>query len=151
MSGNATTSAPLTVNVQNAAPSGLVAAWAFDEGTGLVANDASGNAHAGTLSNATWAAGGKFGEALSFNGTDSWVTVDNAPDLMLTGGMTLEAWVRPSAIDGFETVVLKERFDPPVRTRCTHTTPTAARWGPAGTSTPTPAPTPARAAPRRCR
>jgi hypothetical protein len=95
--------------VENTAPRGLVAAWDFDEGAGGVANDLTGNGHAGTLRNAGWSSSGKFGGALWFNGVDAWVTVDDAADLRLTNGMTVEAWVRPDGFDGFETVVLKER------------------------------------------
>ena len=51
---------------------------------------------------------GRFGGALSFDGVNDLVTVLDANDLDLTTGMTLEAWVRPTAINGFETVVLKE-------------------------------------------
>jgi hypothetical protein len=40
----------------DAQPAGLVAAYAFDEGSGPTAADASGNGNAGTLVNATWTA-----------------------------------------------------------------------------------------------
>jgi len=61
-------------------------------------------------SHATWTAGGKFGAALSFDGSSSWVTVADAPDLDLSDGMTLEAWVRPSALGtSWRTVLFKER------------------------------------------
>jgi hypothetical protein len=108
-SGNETTSAPVALDVQNTAIPGLVAAWGFDDASGMNATDATGNGHTGVLYNAAWSANGKFGGALSFNDVDSWVTVEDAPDLHLTSGMTLEAWVLPTAINGFETVVLKER------------------------------------------
>ena len=51
------------------APTGLVAAYGFDEGTGTTTADSSGNGNTGTLTNATWTTAGKFGKALSFNGT----------------------------------------------------------------------------------
>jgi hypothetical protein len=108
-SGNETTSEPVAFEVANTAVPGLVAAWGFDEGFGATANDATGNGHKGTISNAEWQAAGKFGGALLFNGVDSWVAVDDAQDLDLAGAMTVEAWVMPFDIDGFETVVLKER------------------------------------------
>ena len=41
---------------------------------------------------------GKFGGALSFNGTSSVVTVPNSASLQLSTGMTLEAWVDPSKV-----------------------------------------------------
>ena len=41
---------------------------------------------------------GKFGNALSFNGTSARVTVADSPSLRLTSGMTLEAWVFPTTV-----------------------------------------------------
>ena len=57
----------------------------------------SGNGNNGTLTNATWAgaAAGRFGNALSFNGTNASVTIPDSASLDLTTGMTLEAWVQP--------------------------------------------------------
>jgi chitodextrinase len=78
-----------------AATSGLVAAYAFDEGSGTTVADASGNGNTGTVANATWVAG-KYGQALSFNGTSSRVTVPNSASLQLSAGLTLEAWVNPA-------------------------------------------------------
>ena len=79
-----------------AATSGLVAAFSFDEGSGSTVADASGNGNNGTVANTTWAAAGKYGKALSFNGTSARVTVPNAASLQLSAGMTLEAWVNPA-------------------------------------------------------
>ena len=53
------------------AATGLVAAYGFDEGTGTTVTDASGNGNTGTTSNTTWAATGKYGKALQFNGTNA--------------------------------------------------------------------------------
>ena len=80
------------------ATQGLVAAYGFDEGSGTTVTDASGNGNAGAITNATWAASGKFGKALQFNGTNALVTVPNAASLQLSTGMTLEAWVNPSTV-----------------------------------------------------
>ncbi len=44
-----------------------------------------------------------------FNGTNAWVTVNDAASLRLTTGMTLSAWVYPTSVNGYETVLLKER------------------------------------------
>jgi hypothetical protein len=79
-------------------PSGLVAAYSFDEGSGTTVADSSGNGNTGTITNATWTTAGKHGNALSFNGTSSMVTIPDAPSLDLTKGMTLEAWVDPTAV-----------------------------------------------------
>jgi hypothetical protein len=76
----------------------LVAAYSFSEGAGTAVADSSGNNNTGTLgSGVTWTTQGKFGDGLLFNGT-GFVTVANAASLQLTSGMTLEAWVNPSAV-----------------------------------------------------
>jgi Concanavalin A-like lectin/glucanases superfamily len=75
---------------------GLVAAYGFNEGSGTVVNDASGNGNNGTINGATWTTSGKYGNALNFNGSNALVTINNAASLQLTTGMTLEAWVYPT-------------------------------------------------------
>jgi hypothetical protein len=43
-----------------------------------------------------------------FDGTDDTVTINDAPGLDLTNGMTLEAWVYPTVLSGWRTVLMKE-------------------------------------------
>ena len=76
----------------------LVAAFAFDEGSGSSVADLSGNGNAGSIGAAAWTTQGKFGNALSFNGTSARVTIPDAPTLRLGNAMTLEAWVYPTAV-----------------------------------------------------
>ncbi len=98
--------APMPAAAQS---SGLVAAYGFDEGNGAVVSDASGNGNTGTLSGATWTAG-KYGTALLFNGASALVTVPDTPTLRLTTTMTLEAWVKPSAVNAtWRDVIYKGR------------------------------------------
>ena len=78
--------------------SGLVVAYGFDAGSGTTVTDASPNAITGTISGATWTTSGRYGDALSFNGTTSYVNVGNPTPLKLTGSMTLEAWVMATAV-----------------------------------------------------
>jgi PKD repeat protein len=100
----------ITVSQASANTGGLVAAYNFQEGTGTTVQDASGQGNHGTLSNASWTNNGQFGKALSFNGSSSWVTVADKNSLDLTNGMTLEAWVYPTAtMSGWRNVLLKER------------------------------------------
>jgi hypothetical protein len=70
-----------------------VAAYSFDEGSGTTVKDSAGQ-HNGTITGATWTSVGKYGSALSFDGTDDVVKAADAADLDLTGSFTLEAWVR---------------------------------------------------------
>jgi len=110
LAGNsAEQSVSVTVSNQSPARPGLVAAYGFNEAAGTVqVTDASGRGNTGTISGATRTTAGKFGGALSFNGTSAWVTVNDAPSLDLTTGMTIEAWVKPSTVTGWRSVVLKE-------------------------------------------
>jgi hypothetical protein len=64
------TSSTVNVSVSNTAqtPTGLVAAYGFNEGSGVQVADGSGQGNTGTISSATWRTG-KFGGARSFNGT----------------------------------------------------------------------------------
>jgi hypothetical protein len=89
-------------------PPGLVAAYALSEGTGSQTADATGNGGTGTISGAVWSAAGRYGSALTFDGTNDWVTVADAPGLDLSGALTLEAWVRPNGGPSWRTIVLKE-------------------------------------------
>ena len=90
----------LPASTAASAPRGLVAAYGFEEGSGSQVADASGYGNGGTIANATWVDSGAYGRALSFNGSDALVTVDDSPSLHLKGAMTLEAWVKPATIDG---------------------------------------------------
>ena len=80
-SGN--TSAPsseASAVVTNAPIPGLVAAYAFDEGSGTTLNDGSGKLNTGAIggtSAPTWTIG-KRGTALQFDGLNDWVTVPDA-------------------------------------------------------------------------
>jgi Protein of unknown function (DUF4038)/Concanavalin A-like lectin/glucanases superfamily/Putative collagen-binding domain of a collagenase len=87
---------------------GPVAAFGFDEGGGATTTDSTSNRLVGTLSNATWTAG-KYGGALSFNGTNARVNVPHNAVLNLTTAMTLEAWVKPTTQPDWSTIVMKER------------------------------------------
>jgi hypothetical protein len=92
-----------------AAGTGPVAAYSFDAGSGSTVADATGNGNTGTINNATWSASGHSGSALSFNGSNAWVTVPDNASLDLTTGYTLEAWVKPTAANGqWRAAVIKE-------------------------------------------
>lgn len=77
---------------------GLVAAYGFDEGIGTTTADLSGTGNPGTITGPTWTTSGKFGSALTFNGTSGWVRITDSASLHLTIGSTLEAWVYPFSI-----------------------------------------------------
>jgi len=91
-------------------PTGLAGAWGFNEGAGTSVGDSSGNGNNGTLAGAgaTWNAAGKYGGALSFNGSSGNVNVPHSTSLSLSSSYTFEAWVRPTALGGYQTVLIKE-------------------------------------------
>src|ERR1019366_5109600 len=55
---------------------GLVGWWKLDDGSGTSAADSSGTGNTGTLTNGpAWTTGGMNNGALSFNGTNSYVSI----------------------------------------------------------------------------
>ena len=87
----------------------LVAAYGFEETSGTSAVDSSPNALNGTVSGATRLTAGRFGRALTFDGVNDFVGASATP-FNLTGDVTLEAWVRPTATGtNWRTAVFKER------------------------------------------
>jgi beta-lactam-binding protein with PASTA domain len=93
---------------------GLVLALGFEETSGNAVIDSSAGPMNGTLGAGATAptrvAVGKIGRGLSFDGGDALGIADVAASkLDLTNGMTLEAWVRPTSMNGWESVIYKER------------------------------------------
>ena len=79
---------------------GIVGLWHFDEGIGSTAADSSGYGNDGTLS------GGKFGNALSFDGSDDYVEIPSNSSIMPTT-LTVEAWVQPGKTGARQSIVSK--------------------------------------------
>ena len=91
-----------------------VAAYNFEEASGSKVIDASSQGNHGTRSGNSRITQGRFGKALSFDGLNDWVTVNDAASLDLTTGMTVEAWVYPTeSMTGWRTLLTKE--SPPDR------------------------------------
>jgi PKD repeat protein len=107
-----TTTKSVTVSAVGASTSGLVAAYNFEEASGTTAFDASGQNNHGAITQATYTQG-KYGNALNFDGVNDWVTVNDSATqgpLDLTKGMTVAAWVYPTAtMSNWRSVLLKER------------------------------------------
>jgi len=84
------------------AQEGLVAHWSFDEGTGQVSRDLTGNGHDATIAGATWVPSPR-GHALHLDGADDVVTYADVDSMNLVGDLTLMVWVRTKAADGVGT------------------------------------------------
>ena len=84
------TSGNSAFNVNNP---GLTGAYGMNEGTGSTIADTSGNGNTGQIQGAAWTTAGKYGNALSFNGSGSYVDLGNPPSMQTIGSMTWSAWV----------------------------------------------------------
>ncbi len=99
---------PLTTHADD---TGLVGYWSFNEGTGTVATDFSGNGNTGTLVNEgsgfpLWV-GGKRGKALDSNNNGSNVTIDGIVNDVATGNFTVAFWFKPrTLIDSSDSVIV---------------------------------------------
>jgi len=77
---------------------GLNASWHFDEGEENTAYDSSGNDNDGTIYGANWT-DGKFGKALSYDGSNDYVNCGNDESLNITDGITIEVWIEVDQVD----------------------------------------------------
>jgi hypothetical protein len=105
--GNTSTGATAiaTPNVAPPPSTGLVAAYSFNAVSGTTAVDASGNGHTGSLKGGvTWTAAGKYGNALSFDGVNDYVSV--ASPGLPTGDYTWAAWVNPNQTSSFRAILV---------------------------------------------
>ena len=89
---------------------GPVAHWTFDEGTGDVLTDRSGNGNHGRVHGASWVKSGA-GWALRFDGANDYVDCGSDASLDLTGPVTLQAWVMPTAANRGEPGIAGKFFE----------------------------------------
>jgi hypothetical protein len=96
--------APLAAIPAAAEPS-LIAHWSFDEGSGDVLHDRSGNKHDGTIHGATWVPSPR-GQALRFDGSKDYVDIGKAESLRVGGDFTLTAWITAADVSGRNRLIL---------------------------------------------
>ena len=82
--------------------SNLVGYWNFDEGSGTVAYDSSGNANNGTIINATWIQG-KYGTSLEFNGMNTTVKLASVP--LITSSYSVSFWFKPLQLNKTQSLI----------------------------------------------
>jgi len=103
----------LVLSIAGSASADLVAHWKFDEGSGNVAHDTSGNGNDGTfIGDLQWVTG-KIGGALEFDGTSDYIEIPFSDSLRVInqGDFTLTAWFRPDEIPTEYKVVLQQGDD----------------------------------------
>jgi hypothetical protein len=83
----------VTATFSAATSNGPVVAYSFDAGSGSSVADVSGNGRTGTIRGATWAPG-KYGSALSFDGTNDYVNTAYTTNL---ARWTISLWVKSPA------------------------------------------------------
>ncbi|MEM5805138.1 MAG: LamG domain-containing protein [Candidatus Aenigmatarchaeota archaeon] len=108
---------PLTVD-----PRSLVGFWTFDEGSGTIAYDYSGNENNGTLYNGSvicsggdcpnWV-DGKFGKALRFDGSNDNVLIPFSPSLNVTQSnrLTISSWIKRSVTGVEHQITARDALD----------------------------------------
>lgn len=98
------------VNVSNAKLDLEIAAgiWLFDEGSGDVTKDFSGNGNDGKLDGPTWIKG-KFGNALEFN-VGTFVDCGDGKSLSLGDSeLTIGAWIKQNDVADYQMILTKGR------------------------------------------
>lgn len=75
-------------------PTGTIASWKLDENAGTNASDSVGTHHGALQGGASWTAG-RFGSAVSLDGTSGTIRIPHAAALQPGGAMTIAAWIRP--------------------------------------------------------
>lgn len=90
-------------------PLTLVMGLGMNEGTGSTTFDSSSSKNNGSLLNgAIWSSTGKYGKSIQFDGVDDRVQVADANSLDLNKSGTIEAWVYPTKVNSWSTLVIKE-------------------------------------------
>jgi len=79
----------------------LIGGWKFDEGSGTIAYDSSGNGNDGTLEDGPTVVDGQFGQALAFEGSRVAIPAsDSLTADLFQGSFTLSAWINPKRTGG---------------------------------------------------
>lgn len=86
-------------------PDTIVGMWLFDEGSGKITKDSSGNGDDGEINGAKWVKG-QFNTALEFNGTTDAVVCPDNESLDITDAITVSAWIKtPQPTKNFQMIV----------------------------------------------
>jgi hypothetical protein len=105
MGGNQTTSANVPVTVDNGAPTlpPLRIGYGFEENAGSTTVDVSPNSNNGNLTSTSWTTSGRYGNAVTYNGTSS--RVRSSSNVSVGTSFTYEAWVLNPGNQSYETIM----------------------------------------------
>jgi hypothetical protein len=100
-------------------PFGFGGIWHFDENSGNIAHDSSGNLNHGIITDENWTTDedARNGSALSFNGFTNYVNVPNRISLDIQEDISMEAWIKPKEtglLIGYEKFSNKFGFHPDI-------------------------------------
>jgi hypothetical protein len=84
----------LVLSMAGNASAQLAGYWKFDEGSGTIAHDSSGNGNDGTFNGDPQWVAGHFGSALEFDGSGDWLDCGSDPSLSISGAVTMTAWIK---------------------------------------------------------
>ena len=84
---------------------GPIAHWTFDEGQGDTVYDAA-DGHDGTVHGATWTTG-VIGGALSFDGSNDYVSIPDDDSLEGMSELTITMWVKPNRFSNYDCLIHK--------------------------------------------
>jgi len=120
------------MSVAKAADPDLAAHWKFDEGSGTIAHDATGNGNDGVFVGDPQWVPGKLGGALEFNG-DDYLNCGNGPSLQIQDEITITFWFQVEAFqNSWEAFLAKS--DNAYRASRSATTGNATHMGASGSS-----------------
>lgn len=104
----------LNVTTTGAGPgditTGLAMHLKFNEAGGTTAADATGNNNNGNLNNGAVFSTGKIGNAVSLNGSNQYLTVNNSGSLNPTSAITLSVWIKASSLTGNRVIFKKQNW-----------------------------------------
>jgi hypothetical protein len=88
----------LVLAMSVSASADLVGYWKFDDGSGNIARDSSGNGNDGTFNGDPQWVDGYFGGALDFDGSGDWLDCGTDPSLAISGEVTMTVWIKLNSV-----------------------------------------------------
>jgi len=87
-------------------PAGLLGHWRLDDAAGATAEDWTG-VNDGVYQGEITATEGPLGNAAVLDGSGDYVALGNPAELDITGEISLSAWIKPEATDGYRNIIVR--------------------------------------------